>query len=397
MKEEKHPESIVMPTDTLGGYPFCQTSSYPCATMITQSVESPTYSHTESRKIEVLNTPDTVAGLTTQSNNVYQPPTEPAPVYQEINRSPWPTIDIDITNEDFFFMIENQIRDWMKVEEEKIYLPIARELLKKSGISLHDLELYPVEGYYHESEGLREYFKLLRNFQHNEKVYEKLKPCEELTKLQNLCHNDIWGIEDERERSKSPLRRRYDIVTLTMESKKIFPDQDENPWPWTIERIMNGLSSYFDNRTNLVELAYLINNPKLICCAAETNCMYRMFACISGSYSMGPVAKEIYHWKVDKDVEEMGARLIAEYNKLLSEDRVLVVPSLDNHIRLEKSPKLPRVSMLGYVLKTNQYYHWILDEDYKLIDKYSQEIITTESYTKKQGTGFFGNIYSATP
>ena len=238
-------------------------------------------------------------------------------------------------------------------------------------------------------------------------MYKLVKDSEELRFLQKICHNDLFGIEDPHKReNNAPLKRRYDILTITMEDTSIFPDHNTTPRPWTIERIMSGLKNIYANRTNLVELAYLTNNPKCLCCGAETNILYRMFACISGSYSLSSSYCPTYEWKVSPEVEDIGKRIVAAYNELLKTETI-VVPSLNNHLHFTKTPKLPRVAMLGYVTETNEYYHWILTNYGDLEEIYSPNIITTESYTNalndgqwglyKGATSYRGNIFNAVP
>lgn len=306
---------------------------------------------------------------------------------------------IEITNEDFFYMIEDQVRNWMKRFESKTCLPKAKTILEKSNISLNELKDYPIEGYYHETENLKLYFKILRNLQHNESLWNKFVSCEELTFIQSKCDNDIFGIEDLLRRNvNAPVKRRYDILTLTMEDILIFTDHNEVSRPWTIKRIMDGLSTKYGNRPNLVELAYLTGKPECLCCGAESNSLNRMFACITGSYSLRASFNiTTYIWKVDPEVENLGKKLVDEYNKLF-EYNCIFAPTLENHSNYSKRPKLPRVALLGYITKTGEYYHWILDEAYRLTDKYTKEIITTETYIKKIHPYLnVGNIFNAVP
>ena len=145
------------------------------------------------------------------------------------------TIKIDDT--DYFYMMDNQIRPAMQAAEVNVFLPIAKRVLDKAGVSFDQLKNYPIEGYYWENDNLQLYFKILRNLQHNEDVYKKVKDSEELRFLQKVCNNDIWGIEDPHKReNKAPLKRRYDILTITMENVSIFPDHNTTPRPWTIAR-----------------------------------------------------------------------------------------------------------------------------------------------------------------
>jgi hypothetical protein len=308
-----------------------------------------------------------------------------------------PTIDVDITNTDYFYMLENQIRRHIKKYETEICLPKAKKFLEKSNINIDELIEYPTEGYYYETDDLKLYFKIIRNIQTNKDIWGRFVPCDEFEFLKTKCDNDIFGIVDPLGRNaNAPIKRRYDILTLTMEDTSIFSDHNKSPRPWTIDRIMNDIGIMYNNRTNLVELAYLTNNPRCLCCGAETNSLCRMIAGITGSFSMNRHPMLNYIWKVDPDVEALGTRLAVAYNELMEND-VIVAPSLNNHLSLNKTPKLPRVAILGYVTATNEYYHWILPEYGNMQELYSKEIITTESYVNKTNTGKTGNIFNVIP
>ena len=305
--------------------------------------------------------------------------------------------EIKITDIDYFFMIENQVQNHMKEYETKICLPMAKKVIEKSNISLGELTEFPTEGYYYETEDLKLYFKILRNIQHNEDMWDRIVNCDELEFLKNKCDNDIFGVVDPLGRNvNAPIKRRYDILTLTMENKEVFPDHDTSHRPWTINRIMNGLGKMYNNRTNLVELAYLTGDPKCLCCGAETNSLNRMIAYITGSYSMTPLYQPLYVWAVTPEIEKLGSRLVTEYNKLMEND-LIIQPTLENHFNLKSEPKLPRVALLGYITETKEYYHWILDEYFMVRDVYSKEIITTESYINGGTTAFTGNVFNAKP
>jgi hypothetical protein len=305
--------------------------------------------------------------------------------------------EIKITNSDYFFMIDNQVRSSMQRFETQACLPAAKKLLEKSNISINELRDYPVEGYYYETPELKLYFTIIRNLQHNEPLYERIVKCEELEFLQIKCDNDIFGIVDPCGRNNNSLvKRRYDILTLTMENPTVFPDMNSTPRPWSIDRIMKGLGTMYKNRTNLVELAYLVNDPKCLCCGAETNSLNRMIACVSGSCSITSILTPLYIWTVDPEVEALGKRLVLAYNNLISKD-CIVSPTIENHMEFKKSPKVPRVALLGYVTGTREYYHWILTNFNQLKEVYSTNVITTESYTKQFLSGYSGNIFNAIP
>lgn len=281
-----------------------------------------------------------------------------------------------ITNKDYYYMIENQIRTEMPKFEVGKMLSIAETLIKKSNILEKELIEYPIEGYYYKTEKLCRYFKIIRNLQHNKNIFKKVVHSPELTELQDICQNNLFGEEKPypvADWNDAPLKRRYDILTLTMEDKSIFDESSRRPW--NIEKIMDGCKQHFNNRVNLVELAYLSGEPECLCCGAETNSLYRMYAMYSG-YFPGQID---YVWDVSAEMEYAGEKLIKEYNFLIGSS--MVVPTIFNHNTFNKEPETPRVALLGEILLTGEKYYWILENN-RFYDFYSINTITTESLAK---------------
>ena len=54
---------------------------------------------------------------------------------------------VEIDNTDYFYMLDNQIRPAMQAAETGVFLPIAKRVLDKAGVSFDQLKDYPVEGY----------------------------------------------------------------------------------------------------------------------------------------------------------------------------------------------------------------------------------------------------------
>lgn len=285
----------------------------------------------------------------------------------------------EITDTDYYYMIENQIRTEMPKFEAGILLPRAIELFEESGVAEEELKDYPIEGYYYKSGALKHYFTLIRNLQHNKDIFSKIKKNKRLEYLQHICHQDIWGEEKQypiRDYDNAPLKRRYDILTLTMEDKNLFnPNMTR---PWSIDLIMSGLSKHYKNRINLVELAYLTKNPKCLCCGAETNALYRMFGMVTGCL----IIETQYVWKVSSEVQNLGEKLIDSYNNLIGSN--MIKPNIFNHTQFKKEAEKPRVALLGNIRLTGENYYWILDSQNYLSEKYTTEVITTEMVTKNE-------------
>lgn len=286
-----------------------------------------------------------------------------------------------ITNSDFFFMIDNQIRNIVSLYEVGVLLPLAENILEQSNIKKHELINYPIEGYYYKTPSLKLYFKILRNLQMNKLLFDKIKDTSELRKLKYFAENSLFGqlkpypIDGYK---NAPIRRVYDIVTLTMEDKLLF--DKESTRPWSIDAIMRGCSYHITERPNLVELGYMTGDVRCVCAGLETNSAYRMVAMVS-CFSMALVE---YIWDVSPKIEAAGKNLIHCYNQLLVGDSngPIVCPNIFNHRLYKKTPELPKVANLGCVTGTAENYFWVYGVDDKVTDIYTTKFLTAQTYTE---------------
>lgn len=288
-------------------------------------------------------------------------------------------ITVKITNSDFFYMIDNQVRDFVPKYEVGIMLQLAERVLEQSEISKNELIEYPVEGYYHKTESLKLYFTIIRNLQMNKGIFTRVvRNSNEFLKLKTFCEDSLFGQEkpypiDGYE--NAPIKRKYDVVALTMQDKELFDSTLTRPWD--IDSVMNASLKHITGEPNLVELAVMTNDARCVCSGVETNSLYRMMACISGYCNIEPE----YIWEVNSKIFEFGHKIVNAYNRLLNSE-ILITPNIFNHNKLKKIPELPRIALLGHIVETKENYFWILDSHNSLSEKYTTELITTESYIK---------------
>ena len=281
---------------------------------------------------------------------------------------------IVITNIDYFYMIDNTLRDELSKFEETL-LPIARKVLKDSGIDeIVELELYPTEGYYYKSKELANYFNIIRNLQQNEEIFERVKETDELKELKRITSNHLFGSIKSDRFENSPLPRMKDIMTLCMEDKKLFPELTHHPW--NIPKVIKNIQDFSTGNPNIVELASLINEPECLVAGCETNILYREDVIISGCASM-LLSPEVI-WNVDEDVQDMGMNIIKELSIFI--DKHIPLPNKENFDFYDTTPEIPRVARLGYQRNTKEHYYWILDSERNVSDLYTTDVITTESY-----------------
>lgn len=285
-------------------------------------------------------------------------------------------ITVKITDVDYFYMVENEIRNSMKKYEVGVMLREAQQVLSESGVSFSELVQYPVEGYYNESPCLKTYFTIIRNLQENEQIFDRInKKSKSLDFLWKVISSPIFGkliISKNNPKTKEPvLPRMSDIVTETMSDKDLFNSESGNPW--NSEDIILGMSRYFSlDKTTLVSLAFFTGDKKCLLGACESNSLYREIVYFTGC-CLNMVE---YEWRVSSLMQKMGEQLICDYNKLIGSS--IEAPTIFNHLKFNKNPKYPRQIVLGKVLTTNQYYYWKVDKNNVFSEGYTDSLVTTE-------------------
>ena len=286
--------------------------------------------------------------------------------------------NIDITDRQFYSMVENQVRTKYARCEENTLLPLVENIYKLNKIEDVKLIDFPVEGYYYKTPKLRRYFQLVRNLQENPEIYSEIKDSNEVSELTWLLNSTVWGTKKS-ERTEGRFPRMRDILSITLDELKFA----EN---WKIDIILKKLPEFATGNANLVELGYLTGDIACLTASAETNALYRDFSmCLfSGCGSFNVKYVDIYHWKVKPEVDEMGKRLVEKYNEILNHfeksANLLIHPNINNHIGFDKSLESPRVAMLGRNMDTGTYYHWIMETGGNVREEWSTGVITTEGY-----------------
>lgn len=303
----------------------------------------------------------------------------------------WNVHKVIADDESFFINIERQIRDKFSRWEVEECLPLVKMVYARSEIYDSDMIDYPVEGYYYKSKELTELFKRIRNIQQNKDVYKRIRIDDQVKFLKGVYENEIFGLPAQKSYPwpDSPIHRRWDLLTNIMSDDGLFYTYAHRPW--SIDGVMNVLSGKLVGNPTLVELAGLIGKPLLLTAAAETNSLGRMYAAMSGSFSMG-VPKSVYIWNVSEIVFDLGKKIVEAYNKLMKNrntylgnkgDTEIILPTADNMKYLDwGSMELPRVAHLGYLTETKYNYFWLADYDGKVYDYYTRDFITTNDFVK---------------
>ena len=280
---------------------------------------------------------------------------------------------IEISNKDYFMMVYNEIQNKFPSFEENILLPDVKKTLIRQKINLKDLVIYPIEGYYYKTDGLKEYFKLISNIKYNEKIQSKLNLVV-LSNLTKVITDEIWGLPFYEGGLLFPKMK--DRLTLSLE--KMLPCEI------SIDNVFNRFKQHDKNSTNLVEFAYHIDDKECLVLAAYSNALYREVAIISGNLSDFYIPEIEYKWNVDKEIELFGTELINKYNKIIQEhcDKnyyLLNTPHENNISSFDREVPKFAIACLAYLEEIGLYYHWILN-DSMISEFYYPKVLTKEIY-----------------
>jgi len=295
-----------------------------------------------------------------------------------------------VDNLQYFRAVDSEVRKHMKRFEAGL-LPIARQAVKDAGFPVKDV---PIEGYYHENPELREYFTLIRTLQDN--FTKKITPT--IEKLHDVYTHPIFGLGQGRPTAISDRDNKkvmypnepYSTVSqvadpVSVASMKIMPN-------WTIERIMAEVDK-LNLGTCLVGLALLVDtespsNPLATCMACETTVLSRMKAIARGASPMPEV-----EWRVSREVEEYGERVIKGYNDLFKNyaasglEAEKVTPK-NAALILENVPPLERCVNINIdATRIDGYYHWAIEHDgerHVVLEFWSSHIVTTKDWQRNR-------------
>ena len=109
-----------------------------------------------------------------------------------------PTIERVVDNRVFLLGLDDLYRERMKRHESTELLACARAVAAKLGVAPADV---PIEGYYTETKGLREYFRLLRGLQAIDRKYDaRVSSTREFQRLLSVASAPLYGrpVEDGR-------------------------------------------------------------------------------------------------------------------------------------------------------------------------------------------------------
>jgi len=299
---------------------------------------------------------------------------------------------------EFYRGNEALIRTGMKRFETSI-VNIAEKALGEAGF---DIGNYPIEGYYYETKELERYFRCIRTLQ--EKFTEK--KTANIKKLHGIYTHPIFGLEKGRRTAIDMEHGDQNLAPVTVSpvrdpiyyaSKKAFKSYGT----WTIDNIMKNIERDKIG-TCLVGLAILVDddnkkknyNPIATCLSCETTVLSREKLRVKTSVK----APEGIDWKISKNIEEYGKKVIDGYNELFEKNNFkekLGYITPDNILGiLERADSIIRCVNLNCVDDNGRklFYHWAIKpkdkvkkdattiDAYKVVDFMDSKIVTTKDW-----------------
>ncbi|MGP1387735.1 MAG: hypothetical protein ACTS2F_29625 [Thainema sp.] len=284
-------------------------------------------------------------------------------------------VDICVVTDDIFLLaLDDFFRDKMKFIESNELLECARNIASELGIEPKDC---PVEGYYHETPELTEYFKLVRRLQDIDSSSKSkvIRSKNNLERLSRVCGSKVFGQPD-KDRS-GLLPRRKDVVAKSLE--KLAPD-------WNLNKVIEEAKALCsDDDCSLVGMACAFGSPYVVAALRETAALYT-------AMMLGCAMEELeytYKWEVSEKLEQLANSFI----QVVKQDMGFRIPSASAcnaekyYKRGEKADIVGRCIAIGLndAVEPVQYYHWGIrwvDGKYEVEEFWNIDLWTTERYRK---------------
>lgn len=299
------------------------------------------------------------------------------------------TTRIKIDNRVFILGLDELYRNAMKRFESKYLLPRARVIANILQVEPADV---PIEGYYHETPELREYFRLIRSLQDVDENREtEVKDTREFQQFWDVFNSPLFG-RPQRKKKLFPVGR--DPLSQAL------LDAD-----WNVERLVRAAyhaALEYDD-ISLVGLAARIQDAVTLTAVRESAVLY------AEVMSLGlPVDYEYlnYEWIVDDELATAANRFINIFNNFVP--GALPLADSANAARFykgySKNDVMGRCVRIGKTPDETHHYHWaivveqISPEGIALgVDEFwSTHIWTTEKYREVQGTPAKMRFFSKT-
>ncbi|PHS19001.1 MAG: hypothetical protein COA78_01155 [Blastopirellula sp.] len=297
-------------------------------------------------------------------------------------------INIKIVDDDTFLLaLDVFFREGMKQIESSELLVCAESISRELSL---DPSTCPIEGYYHETPELSQYFRLMRSIQEVEKNREReISDTRSFERLKQVSSSSIFGICDDRDDLLLPRRR--DVVAYAL--LDLAPE-------WKLQEVLErarDVSSPDDY--SLVGMACRFGSPYVVAALRETVALYAAM--------MPGCAWEIeYRWEVSSELETLANQFI----EAASIDIGFEIPKANSENAphyFEKgtgSDILGRCIAIGYndAESPQLYYHWAIrlilaDGKPDVEEFWDEQLWTTERYSVERHRIYSESIDTTRP
>jgi hypothetical protein len=277
-----------------------------------------------------------------------------------------------IDNYLFLLGLDHLYRETMKQHESGELLECARQVLQ--ALKLRP-DTVPVEGYYHVTSELTEYFLSIRSLQKlNQDRLPTIAKLPEFQRLNQVLGSPIFGIA-------VPSAHLFPLIKdpLTMALEKTYPD-------WTVPNLTASAHAIAQNGKDisLVGLGAWVKNEMMLAALRESIVLY---AGIMEMAAMHP-PKPRYIWQVDKELAERANLFIETFNRLMKEN----IPRANPQNAQAYWEAGDQKSIIGRCVRLGgdnsvsptRYYHWAIRRSHgdslMVHEFWHHEVWTTERY-----------------
>ena len=276
-----------------------------------------------------------------------------------------------LDNRALILALDYLYRDNMKRFETEELLGESRKLIKMLSLSVVDV---PVEGYYHESEELKEYFLNVRTLQQCPlEIKKEVEHVDAYQLLSKVTASEIYG----KGKSNGFLPQRLDPLFYALQNIPVSR--------WAVESITSEAHSISveSDDISLVGIAASINDSVVLAALRESVALYGAVA--AGCAMIPP--KIVYKWDVDSKLQSKVSRFIRIFNELSSSNIKEASPENVEYYyeAFEDNEIFGRCIYIGYddTKAPIEKYHWAIkyEAGSAIVDDFwSEDLWTTERY-----------------
>ncbi len=285
-----------------------------------------------------------------------------------------------VDNRSFLLGLDGLYRSSMKALESEKLLPCARAVAEALQVQPANV---PIEGYYHETPALEEYFRWMRSLQEqDEKAEAQVKHLSEFQLLWAVTNSPLYG-RPQREGKLLPVGR--DPLSQAL--------RDTAP-QWTVDRLTKAAYAaalQFDDYS-LVGLAARIQDAVVLTATRESAALYAEVVRLS----LRREPELEYQWRVDEALAKVANRFIETFNSFVpgALPRAEAASAKRYYQAYADNEILGRCVRLGQTLDGSQHYHWAIfvkvssgNRSELAVDEFwSKDLWTTPKYREAQGS-----------